>query len=97
MIDILIRFEFRFTDRRGRNQSGAVMRGCRIGQIIIGIDQFLVFLSLSWAVTSVKVIIGLKYAKKYFLYRRERSGGIKAFFRHAIEYKKRRTFQRIAP
>ena len=25
MIDILIRFEFRFTDRRGRNQSGAVM------------------------------------------------------------------------
>jgi hypothetical protein len=55
------------------------------------------FLSLSWAVTSVKVIIGLKYAKKYFLYRRERSGGIKAFFRHAIEYKKRRTFQRIAP
>jgi hypothetical protein len=48
-------------------------------------------------VTSVKVIIGLKYAKKYFLYRRERSGGIKAFFRHAIEYKKRRTFQRIVP
>ena len=39
MIDILIRFEFCFTDRRGRNQSGAVMRGCRIGQIIIGIDQ----------------------------------------------------------
>ena len=37
MIDILIRFEFCFTDRRGRNQSGAVMRGCRIGQIIIGI------------------------------------------------------------
>ena len=95
MIDILIRFEFRFTDRRGRNQSGAVMRGCRIGQIIIGIVSG--FLSLSWAVTSVKVIIGLKYAKKYFLYRRERSGGIKAFFRHAIEYKKRRTFQRIAP
>ena len=43
MIDILIRFEFCFTDRRGRNQSGAVMRGCRIGQIIIGINQFLVF------------------------------------------------------
>ena len=46
MIDILIRFEFRFTDLRGRNQSGAVMRGCRIGQIIIGIDQFLVFFLL---------------------------------------------------
>ena len=43
MIDILITLEFCFTDRRGRTQSGAVMRGCRIGQLIIGIDQFLVF------------------------------------------------------
>jgi len=48
-------------------------------------------------VTSVKGIIGLKYAKKYFLYRRERAGGIKAFFRHAIEYKREEHFRESFP